>query len=154
MHYGTTNALNPSSLKTRTTQLITRTTHIRLHYAALATCLAVLPASCARQEEPQAQTKLVNYACDHAHSITARFTIPPIPTSDTAHADASAPTPNGSVQVSLDNGPAIPMKQTISADGIRYATAGDSVVFWSKGNTALVMRNNAMDLNYTNCTAH
>lgn len=61
------------------------------------------------------------------------------------------PVPTGSVGISLDGGAIIALNQTISASGIRYANKDESFVFWNKGETALVMRNNSVDLNYTNC---
>lgn len=42
--------------------------------------------------------------------------------------------------------------QTISASGARYARSDESLVFWNKGDTALIMRGSQMDLNYKNCT--
>jgi membrane-bound inhibitor of C-type lysozyme len=56
---------------------------------------------------------------------------------------------------------AITLMQTISADGARYSNGNpqissgqpgaESLVFWSKGNGALIMRDNEMDPTYTNC---
>ncbi len=43
--------------------------------------------------------------------------------------------------------------QTVSASGARYANSDESLVFWNKGNEALIMRNNVMDLNFKNCKA-
>ena len=89
------------------------------------------------------------YQCDGGAMITAAyFEGPPAP----ATAPGQPPTPTGSAQVSLDGGATMTtLQQTISADGVRYANADESFVFWSKGDEALVMRNNAMDLGYTNC---
>lgn len=63
------------------------------------------------------------------------------------------PIPTGSVQISLNGAASTTLQQTISASGIRYANEDESFVFWSKGNEAIVMRNNDMDLEYTNCVA-
>lgn len=41
------------------------------------------------------------------------------------------------------------LAQTISADGVRYANADESFVFWTKGNGAFVMEGN--DQTYANC---
>jgi membrane-bound inhibitor of C-type lysozyme len=57
------------------------------------------------------------------------------------------------VEVSLNSAATTTLFQTISADGIRYANEDESLVFWSKGEEALVMRNNAMDPVYTDCIA-
>ncbi len=63
------------------------------------------------------------------------------------------PKPNGSVKVSLDGGEIQTLNQTISGSGVRYSNSDESFVFWNKGDTALIMRNNEMDLTYTNCVA-
>jgi membrane-bound inhibitor of C-type lysozyme len=90
------------------------------------------------------------YGCDNGKSITASYYDgAPAP----APQEGQPPTPTGSADVSFDGGPRVTLAQTLSADGTRYANADESLVFWSKGNTALVMRNNAMDLAYTNCVA-
>ena len=48
---------------------------------------------------------------------------------------------DGYVIVELSNGRAAKLPQTISASGIRYANSDESLVFWSKGNTAFVEEN-------------
>ena len=60
------------------------------------------------------------------------------------------PVPGGSVKIKLNNENPITLTQTISADGGRYANKDESFVFWSKGNTALVLENNQQK-NYTGC---
>lgn len=99
----------------------------------------------------------VTYSCDKGHSIHAIFykgsTAQPQP--------GQPPIPNGSVEINLDDEPTRTLSQTISADGARYSDGNPQIregepgaetfVFWNKGNTALILRNNAMDLNYTNC---
>ncbi|MDE2078863.1 MAG: MliC family protein [Patescibacteria group bacterium] len=59
------------------------------------------------------------------------------------------PTPGGSVAITLSDGRAMTLPQTISADGARYANADESFIFWSKGNGAFVMEGNATT--YANC---
>jgi len=88
---------------------------------------------------PPENIKHVSYTCDKSRSIMATYYIP---------ADKSY----GKVKVAIGTSAPITLNQTISASGIRYANSDESLVFWSKGNTALVMRDNQMDLNYTNCT--
>lgn len=92
----------------------------------------------------------VTYTCDNDHRITAQYYEGP---EAPEPAPGEPPTPTGSVVVTLDEEPAMTLSQTLSASGIRYATADESFVFWSKGDDALVMRNNEMDRTYTNCRA-
>lgn len=100
------------------------------------------------------------YTCDKGHSIHATYFEG---TTTTPVQPGQPPVPTGSVQVSLDGGPTMTLAQTISADGARYSDGNPQIaqgqpgaetfVFWNKGNSALIMRNNTMDLTYTNCTA-
>jgi membrane-bound inhibitor of C-type lysozyme len=55
------------------------------------------------------------------------------------------------VHVALSGAEDMFLLQTISASGARYATEDESLVFWNKGDEALVMRNNEMDMAYKNC---
>jgi membrane-bound inhibitor of C-type lysozyme len=100
------------------------------------------------------------YSCDEGHSISAAYyqgAAAPEPQ------EGQPPTPTGSVEVSFDGGATTTLAQTISADGARYSDGdpqlsqgqpgAESLVFWNKGNTALIMRDNAMDLTYTNCVS-
>jgi membrane-bound inhibitor of C-type lysozyme len=102
----------------------------------------------------------VVYACDGGKSITAAYYEGP---AAPAPAPGEPPAPSGSVDVSIGGAATTTLAQTISADGTRYSdgdpqlaqgTPGaESLVFWSKGDSALIMRGNQMDLDYTNCTA-
>ncbi len=92
----------------------------------------------------------VTYSCDEGRTITASYykgEEAPQP------AEGEMPMPTGSVDVAIGEEATTTLSQTISADGARYANADESLVFWSKGDSALVMRNNSMDLDYTNCMA-
>jgi membrane-bound inhibitor of C-type lysozyme len=99
------------------------------------------------------------YACDKGHTIQASY----YEGSSTPALDGQPPVPGGWVVISLDGGATTTLWQTISADGARYSNGNPQIqqgqpgaetfVFWNKGNTALIMKNNAMDLTYTNCTA-
>ena len=97
---------------------------------------------------PTANTPIntVSYACDAGKAITAAFyegaTVPP------AGPDLP-PTPGGSVHLVLSDGRTMTLPQTISADGIRYANAGESFIFWSKGDGAFVMEGNVQT--YASC---
>lgn len=89
----------------------------------------------------------VSYQCAAGKSITATFingdTVPP--------ADPDLPpTPGGSAHIVLSDGRVLDLKQTISADGARYAVSDESFVFWSKGNGAIVLENN-QEKSYIGC---
>ena len=62
------------------------------------------------------------------------------------------PTPGGSAQVILSDGRTMTLAQTLSADGVRYANADESFVFWSKGNGALVLEND-IEKSFKACVA-
>lgn len=104
------------------------------------------------QERSQTRTPIATalYICDGGRTISADYY-------EGAKAPApeagEPPLPTGSVDVSLDGGATTTLMQTISASGIRYANDDESFVFWSKGEKALIMRDNRMDLGYTNCAA-
>lgn len=68
----------------------------------------------------------------------------------TTKAVGLAPMPNGSVKLKLDDGRTFDLPQAVSADGGRYANAGDVFVFWSKGNGALLLEGGA-EKNYRGC---
>jgi membrane-bound inhibitor of C-type lysozyme len=86
--------------------------------------------------------------CDGNRTIQAVFMdsvdAPAAPTADTP------PPPTGSVSLTLDSAPAVVLSQSMSADGARYGTEGDALVFWSKGAGALVLQNGTEGM-YTNC---
>lgn len=89
----------------------------------------------------------VTYQCDNNHTITASYyegeeiTVPA----------GEPPVPTGSVDVALDGGETATFFQTISASGVRYTDKDESMVFWSKGNEILMLRNDKPDTTYTNC---
>lgn len=89
----------------------------------------------------------ISYQCDNRRSIEASFYRGETKTS--AEPD-KPPTPGGSATVTLSDGRILNLKQTISADGVRYANADDSFVLWSKGNGALVLENN-IEKSYIGC---
>jgi membrane-bound inhibitor of C-type lysozyme len=91
----------------------------------------------------------VVYACDAGKSISAEYyaaaAVEPVL--------GEEPLPTGWVQVSLDGAPSVRLNQAVSADGARYTNADESLTFWSKGDEALILKNNSMDLAYKNCKA-
>lgn len=89
----------------------------------------------------------VTYSCDGGRSIKAAFYEgQPTP----APSNGLPPTPNGSITIALSDGTVMTLKQTISADGARYANSDESFVFWSKGNGAMVLEN-GKEKDYTGC---
>ena len=90
----------------------------------------------------------VAYKCDAGKTIEASyFEGPASPTPK----PGEPPIPTGSVLLKLSDGREIKLPQTISASGIRYATTNDSFVFFSKGDTALILENN--EQTYTGCVS-
>jgi membrane-bound inhibitor of C-type lysozyme len=90
--------------------------------------IAVAPVKTAPTEV--APTNTVQYMCTAGKSITAAYYLgisKPAPSPD------QPPIPGGSVKLTLSDGREITLPQSISADGARYATTDESIVFWSKG---------------------
>lgn len=94
----------------------------------------------------QAIAKL-NYACRNAKSIQATYYQG---ASQPAPSAKQPPIPGGSVALVLSDGRNLTLKQTLSADGVRYANPDESFVFWNKGRSALVLENNA-EKSYLGC---
>ena len=91
----------------------------------------------------------VTYMCDSQKQLTAAY----YDGASTASTSANTPpVPGGSVIVTLPDGTTQNLKQTISADGGRYANADESFVFWNKGNGVMVLQNNEQK-DYTGCIA-
>jgi len=42
------------------------------------------------------------------------------------------------VDLKLSDGRVMTLPQTMSGSGARYANAGETIVFWNKGNTAFI----------------
>lgn len=87
------------------------------------------------------------YVCNEGKTINTSFyqgRSTPSPSPD------RPPVPGGSVALKLSDGRSLMLAQTISADGVRYANADESFVFWSKGNGALVLENN-QEKSYIGC---
>lgn len=99
----------------------------------------------------QQQTAHAVFACGEGKSIDATFVnSDPIPSTD----PSMPPTPTGSVKLVLSDGREIDLKQTLSADGVRYASSDESIVFWNVGNGATYMeKNEDGQTETTTCTA-
>ena len=88
----------------------------------------------------------VRYACQQNKTIVAQYFNGPSST-----APNGQPIPGGRVDVSLSDGRKLRLPQTLSASGIRYADPAETVVFWSKGDTAFVEEGKART--YADCLA-
>jgi len=88
----------------------------------------------------------VSYICKDNKTIEASFYKGEVK----LVAPGEMPQPTGSVKIILSDGRNFDLAQTISADGSRYANNDESFVFWSKGNGALVLENNAQK-SYIGC---
>lgn len=101
---------------------------------------AKAPAAPAGEEEAVARgANTVTYMCNENKYIDATF----VESTSTSPAvkQGEAPVPEGKVQLAFSNGKAMELPRTISADGTRYANKDESLVFWSKGNGAVVLEN-------------
>jgi|GEM_PF-5344184 len=95
------------------------------------------------EEAPIAQAK---YSCDGGKTIEAKFYKGrPIEVKS-----GEMPVPSGKVALVFGDGSTMELMQTVSADGGRYANAGESFIFWDKGSMALVLEN-GRETNYKNC---
>ncbi len=93
------------------------------------------------------QAPSVTYACDGGKTINATFiegATPPPPQ------PGQPPVMTGNVNLVFGDGTRMSLPRTLSADGLRYANADESFVFWSKGQTAMVLQNGA-EKDFTNC---
>ncbi|HWB34019.1 MAG TPA: MliC family protein [Candidatus Paceibacterota bacterium] len=103
------------------------------------------PATGGQAQQPIATA---TFACDAGKSISASF----YQGSSTPSTDSTQPpTPGGSVALTLSDGRSMTLAQTISADGVRYANADESFIFWGKGNTAFVEEGADQNQTYTGC---
>jgi membrane-bound inhibitor of C-type lysozyme len=90
----------------------------------------------------------VRYRCDAGKSLSATYFDGP-----TRTAPDGRPVPGGRVALVLGDGRRLSLPQTMSGSGIRYATPDESLVFWSKGETAFVQEGPASAETYANCVA-
>lgn len=74
----------------------------------------------------------VRFACDQEKTIRAAFT-------------------GAKVDLSLSDGRKESLPQTTSASGIRYANADETLVFWSKGNTAFITEGSKGQETFSGC---
>ena len=99
------------------------------------------------QTESPVVTGKTTYQCMGGHTVETVFmTQGPVPES----VPGLPPASNALVSISLDGAQDISLPQAVSADGSRYANADESLVFWSKGNGAMVLQNGKEDI-FQNC---
>ena len=91
----------------------------------------------------------VMYACDTGQVINATFTAGE--TKEPTKA-GQPPVPGGSVLLTFEDNSTLTLAQTISADGARYANPDESLVFWSKGNGAMVLQS-GVEKDFKGCVA-
>lgn len=87
----------------------------------------------------------VYYNCDNGKGIKASYYKGPV----VSVKSGEMPSPSGKVELVLSDGRKTTLLQTISGSGIRYAVGDESIVFWSKGESAFIIENNTET--YSNC---
>lgn len=101
------------------------------------------------ETDDQSGNKTVTYLCADDVTLTAKFEAGKSTTSVTE----GEMQPGGSVTLTTQDGITAVLPQTVSASGSRYASPGESFVFWSKGDGALVLENGTTSLAYRDCLA-
>jgi membrane-bound inhibitor of C-type lysozyme len=91
---------------------------------------------------------MVRYACQHGKTIVAEYF-----EGKASVAPDGIPVPGGRVSLALSDGRRLILPQTLSGSGIRYADAGESFVFWSKGDTAFIEEGPNQTQTYRGCVA-
>lgn len=91
----------------------------------------------------------VTYLCANDQTIHALFT----PGVASITGSTTPPVPGGTVTLELSTGQTDTLTQTISADGGRYANTDGSFVFWSKGDSALVLEQGKPSTRFTGCVS-
>lgn len=94
----------------------------------------------------QAPIAVVQYSCAHGKSLHAEYF-----DGLTRTAPDGRPIPGGRVILTLADGKKLTLPQTLSASGIRYANEGETLVFWSKGDTAFVEEGPNRTVTYEDC---
>lgn len=92
------------------------------------------------QPEAPKPINTVSYQCEAGKTVSAAYFAP------------QEGNDKGSVTLTLEGGKTMELAQVVSADGARYANGDESFVFWSKGNTVLVLENN-IEATYKGCIA-
>lgn len=108
------------------------------------------------QSGPGSLIVAATYSCDAGKTIDVQY----FRGDDKPGQNGGPPQPGGSVKLALSDGRNLTLKQTVSAGGTRYSdgdpqaqpgqAGAENFVFWSKGNTALVLENNE-EKSYLGC---
>lgn len=99
----------------------------------------VVPTVKHQKTNEQPPTGRVLYGCYEKKSITADYKEGTSPSSI-----------NGSVHLRLSDGREMVLPRTKSNNGVRYANADQSLVYWVKGDHVFILENNT-NINYANC---
>ncbi len=89
------------------------------------------------------------YTCDNGREISAIYYENPAKAAPVTPGEP--PVPTGSVELSLNGAASTTLPQTISGSGVRFANEDESLIFWNKGNSAIVMHGDNLDPDYENC---
>jgi len=102
-----------------------------------------------KQPAPQIKVSASTYYCKNNIVIGAKFYEVMLPEKSPSTSNIQT-SPSGYADISLGNGKIIRLQQTVSASGVRYATTGDTFVFWVKGNSVLILEQGRID-NFVDC---
>jgi membrane-bound inhibitor of C-type lysozyme len=111
----------------------------------IAAAVSFLTAATALAQAPS-PAATVQYSCAAGKSLAAEYFDGP-----TRTAPDGRPIPGGRVTLTLADGRKLTLPQTLSGSGIRYANEGETVVFWSKGDTAFVAEGPGQTVTYKDC---
>ena len=111
----------------------------------IAAVVSFLVAGAALAQAPS-PVATVQYSCAEGKSTAAEYFDGP-----TRTAPDGRPIPGGRVVLTLADGKKLTLPQTLSGSGIRYANAGETFVFWSKGDTAFVEEGGNQTVTYKDC---
>ena len=88
----------------------------------------------------------VQYSCAQGKALIAEYF-----DGSSRMAPDGRPIPGGRVVLTFTDGKKLTLAQTLSGSGIRYANEDESLVFWSKGDTAFVEEGPKQTVTYENC---
>ncbi len=113
--------------------------------ALLAACTSGPPL---QAPAPDAPISTVRYQCQQNNTMVADYY------DGTSRVGPDGrPIPGGRVLLQLSDGRRFSLPQTLSGSGIRYADSSESLVFWSKGDTAFVEEGPTKAVTYRDCVA-
>ncbi len=113
--------------------------------ALLAACNSAPPLEA---PAPDAPISTVRYQCQQSKTMVADYY------DGTSRVGPDGrPIPGGRVLLQLSDGRRFSLPQTLSGSGIRYADSSESLVFWSKGDTAFVEEGPTKAVTYRDCVA-